>query len=350
MGIPPKIKKVFTDKKGTDFTLNALPLGGFVRVDGEDITKPNAFDEGNFMSKNWLQRVWVLIAGVIMNFFLAWIIFSALFFVGTRPISPIPFDIWRTNSHFLPSYEESIESWFITSGGAWLRPLPGWLAEKSGILPNDILLAVNSQPIQDTKWAIEIISSSDVVQLEILRKEEKIFLEIVPQNGKIETQIFDVFKIDNDFIKKYSLGESLIEWAKETYFSSILTIKLVGRTLGNFFFPETKEAHEEAKKSLSGPVGAGNAVITMLEKSVPVTMIFLFVALLSVNLAVMNILPFPALDGGRILFTTLYSLLVSIGISKTKILKIESIIHSFWFILLLLFMFYVVGLDISRLF
>lgn len=57
MGIPPKIKKVFTDKKGTDFTLNSLPLGGFVRIDGEDITKPNAFDEGNFMSKNWLQRV-----------------------------------------------------------------------------------------------------------------------------------------------------------------------------------------------------------------------------------------------------------------------------------------------------
>ena len=93
MGIPPKVKKLFTDKKGTDFTLNALPLGGFVRIDGEDISKPTAFNEGNFMSKNWVARILVLVAGVVMNFLLAWMIFSALFMVGTKPLSPIPFDI-----------------------------------------------------------------------------------------------------------------------------------------------------------------------------------------------------------------------------------------------------------------
>ncbi len=79
----------------------------------------------------------------------------------------------------------------------------------------------------------------------------------------------------------------------------------------------------------------------MVEQSVPATIIILFIALLSVNLAVMNILPFPALDGGRMLFTTIYSILLKFGFSREKILKYESVIHSTGFILLMIFMLYV---------
>lgn len=93
LGIPPKIKKVFTDKKGTDFTINALPIGGFVRIDGEDMTKPSAFADGAFMSKKLPARLLVLSAGVIMNIVLAWMIFTGLFMAGVRPLSPLPLDI-----------------------------------------------------------------------------------------------------------------------------------------------------------------------------------------------------------------------------------------------------------------
>lgn len=93
LGIPPKIKKVFTDKKGTDFTINALPIGGFVRIDGEDMTKPSAFADGAFMSKKLPARLLVLSAGVIMNIVLAWVIFTGLFMTGVRPLSPLPLDI-----------------------------------------------------------------------------------------------------------------------------------------------------------------------------------------------------------------------------------------------------------------
>lgn len=88
----------------------------------------------------------------------------------------------------------------------------------------------------------------------------------------------------------------------------------------------------------------------MVEWHIPASMILLFVALLSINLAVMNILPFPALDGGRIVTTTIYSILATIGFTKTKILKVESKITTFGFILLMIFMIYVAGLDISRFF
>lgn len=130
-GIPPKIKKIFTDKQGTDYTINALPFGGFVRIDGEDVSSKTAFDEGNFMSKNWGQRILVLVAGVVMNFFLAWIIFIGLFLSGTAPLSPVPFDIGKTNSYFLPSLEEALESGYVHSDGVILRPLENSVAEKS---------------------------------------------------------------------------------------------------------------------------------------------------------------------------------------------------------------------------
>lgn len=147
-----------------------------------------------------------------------------------------------------------------------------------------------------------------------------------------------------------NLLEATVAGARETYFSSVLTFKLVKTTLGNFFFADTTEEHEEAKNSLSGPIGAGNAFVTMVEQKIPASIILLFVALLSVNLAVMNILPFPALDGGRILFTTIYSCLLRCGISREKILIYEARIHSVGFLLLLAFMLYVAGLDIFRIF
>lgn len=87
----------------------------------------------------------------------------------------------------------------------------------------------------------------------------------------------------------------------------------------------------------------------MVEQALPISVILLFVALLSINLAVMNILPFPALDGGRMLFTMLYSIGKTLGFSREKILKGEQIINSLGFILLLIFMIYVAGIDIFRL-
>lgn len=105
-GIPPKIKKIFTDKKGTEFTLNALPFGGFVRIDGEDFSKPSAFQDGAFMSKSLPKRLLVLVAGVVMNLVLAWVIFVGLFAFGVKPLTIIPMDIGRTNSYFLPSFAE----------------------------------------------------------------------------------------------------------------------------------------------------------------------------------------------------------------------------------------------------
>lgn len=213
-----------------------------------------------------------------------------------------------------------------------------------------MVTALNGEKLTSSSKLIEIIEKNEVFHLEILRNNENISLEITPENGKIGSYISDALVKNPDFAQNKSVSESISLASKEVYYSSALTFTLVKQVLQKLFLPSSPDEREEAKNSLSGPVGAGNAVVAMVEHKVPISILFIFTALLSINLAVMNLLPFPALDGGRMLFTTIYSLGATLGISKQKLLIIESKIHIFGFLLLIIFMIYVFGLDIMRIF
>lgn len=243
-----------------------------------------------------------------------------------------------------------MDSGFIKNDGVFLTPVAGGVAEKSGILDADVVISVNGEKILKSSEMISQIEKNEPMKLEILRTNETIFLEVTPENGKIQSYVRDAFKINEDFSRKMGLIDASVAAAKESYFASILTFKLVKNTLGKLFFPENPEERAEATENLSGPIGAGNAVVTMVERAVPASIFFIFIAFLSVNLAVMNILPFPALDGGRIVMTTAYSLAKRIGIPREKFLVFEGYIHFFGFAILIIFMLYVAGLDIFRIF
>lgn len=348
--LPPKVKKVYTDKHGTDFTFNALPIWGFVRIAWEDITSPDAFKEGNFMSRSWIQRVAVLIAGVTMNFLLAYLLFFGLMISGTKPLSPIPMDIGPTNSYFLPSIEEAVTSGFLQKPSIVLSPLTGSVAEVWGIKPKDTLYSIDWHTVTTPSDVSPLLTGNTPKNIVVERNWERIPLSITPENGKIGVEIRSLHKINKEYTRDFSFPEALVAAWKETYTTSIITYKLIISTLHGLLLPATESEKTESIKNLSGPIGAGSSFITMIENHVPLTMIILFVALLSINLWVVNILPFPALDWGRILFTTLYSIGISLWIPAKHILKAEAYIHSFGFMLLLLFMLYVSGLDIKRLF
>ena len=327
-----------------------MPFGGFVRIDGEDFSKPSAFADGAFMSKSLPKRLLVLVAGVVMNLVLAWAIFTGMFLVGAKPLTVIPMDIGPTHSFFLPSFEESLESGFIKRSNVTIEPLEDSIAQKSGLRENDEIISVNGQKIVDTDDLVEIIAKNKNLDFEILRDGEIQKIAVRPENGKIGTKIFyKSLELNQDFSKKTGIIDAMQLGAGETYHTSMLTFKLVKKTLGALFFPKDDAERTAAQKNLSGPIGMGNAFVMMVEQALPISVILLFVALLSINLAVMNILPFPALDGGRMLFTTLYSIGKTLGFSREKILKGEQIINSLGFILLLIFMIYVAGIDIFRL-
>lgn len=243
-----------------------------------------------------------------------------------------------------------MESGFVKHSGVRLDPIQDSIAEKAGILAGDIIVSANNQKIQKIDDLTRIIDKSNQLSFEIIRAGETKNIELTPENGRVGISIsYEKLEINKDFSKNFSFIEAISMGAKEVYHSSILTFTLVKNTLGNLFFPDTPEEHTAAKNNLAGPIGAGNAFVMMVEHAVPLTTILLFIALLSINLAVMNILPFPALDGGRIVFTTIYSIGTKLGFSKEKILRMEAIINSLGFFLLILFMLYVAGLDIFRL-
>ena len=89
------------------------------------------------------------------------------------------------------------------------------------------------------------------------------------------------------------------------------------------FTPKTEAEHTEAQNMLAGPIGLGSTFVSIVENSVPLATILVMIALLSINLGVINILPFPALDGGRIVTTTLYSIFSYIPHGKQYFARVE---------------------------
>lgn len=137
----------------------------------------------------------------------------------------------------------------------------------------------------------------------------------------------------------------------ETYASSVLTLNFLGDLVDGIFAPETPQEREDAKNMLSWPIGVGATFVWLVEISAPVGIILVVIALISVNLWVVNLLPIPALDGGRIVTTTFYSIIVRHNREWVeKFLKFEKYFHAFGFIFLMILTLYVAWLDISRFF
>ncbi len=106
IGIPPKVCKLWKDKSGTEYTLNLIPLGGFVRLKGEDPKDEADFNaKDSFIKAKLKRKIMILIAGVSMNLFLARILFSSIFTMGTQPISVLPENALSShqNSYLMPT-------------------------------------------------------------------------------------------------------------------------------------------------------------------------------------------------------------------------------------------------------
>lgn len=383
IGIPPRAKKLFRDKKWTLYSLNWLPIGGFVKLTGESPNTFLTYDKNgnlhnnkslqkaiesqqdifdkqgekigelikaqilekikensadyNLMNKPAWQQAIIILAWVFMNFLLAAIIFSFLFWFWVKPVginSKIETDL---NLKLIPTYEQALDQGvLIKNPGILLSPIENSIAENAGIQKWDIVLKANNTEIQSTTQLQEIIQKSkdSLVILEILREDETQLISITPSaEGKIGTYLGENIQINNDFIHQYSLWKSIQYGFSETYNQSLLTLKGLGLLLGKIFNPETPQERQEAVSQVSGPIG----IVDFITSSVGAWIMFLLIitAIISINLWIFNLLPIPALDGGRFIFITINSIIQKIFWKKAISEHLENYIHVSFFIVLI---------------
>ncbi len=307
----------------TIYSVNWLPLGGFVKIKGENGEGKNEAD--SFSSKSIWKRAIVLAAGVIMNIILAWFLYSAGYIIGLPQATSE--DNLGKNAIVSESAVALVE---ITSDSP---------AEKAGLEVGDIILEVNGEKINDQSELQNLISGEEgnLVKLLVLRDEENIEIELQPEYDDQEQRALMGVAIFSTGTVRYPFFDSVIEGAKLTGW----TLKEIVLAFGNLF----KDIFNGVKvgDQFAGPVGIAN--YTGQAANMGFVYLLQFMAILSLNLAIINILPFPALDGGRILF------LIIEKIKGRPVKKeIENIVNNIGFYLLIALIIFITFKDIMRLF
>ena len=311
IGMGPVVYSRTGKKDGIKYNVRAFPIGGFVSMAGEVYEDDKKIPKDRCLcNKPIWQRVIVMAAGVMNNFIMAIVILfvMALF--------------WGSNS-LTPKVDAVVE---------------GYPAAEAGIVKGDIIVSVNNHKV----------SSWDETQIVLYYKNKNDYTEF---RIKHEAGSFDTYKLSKkeyvaeDGTKSEMFGfeisqeETIGLWSKIKYafekfwaLVSSLWLTVVGLVSGKI-----------SVDALSGPVGIFNVVGESAKLGV--AYVIYLIAYLSINVGVINILPFPAFDGGRILFLLIEKIKGS-PINQ----KFENWCHTIGFILLMILIIYVTINDIINLF
>jgi regulator of sigma E protease len=273
----------FTDRRGTRWKLSAIPLGGYVRFEGDDNAAsipdaeslaqvPLSEREGLFHFAPLWKRVAVVAAGPIANFILAVVVFAAVFTLVGRP-------------HILPVADT------VMAGSA---------AEQAGILPGDRILTVDGEPIESFTelQGIVMLSAGETLDLIIDRGGEEVALTAVPLRqeqpdrlgGTHRIGVLGITAIATDFRRDDPLT-AVSEGLRETGHIIDRTLVYIGRLLTG----------RESPEQLSGVLRIGDVTGTVLSEGGMPGIVYL-TAVLSVSIGLFNLFPIPMLDGGHLLF------------------------------------------------
>lgn len=310
IGFPPaakkwKVKQSFLGKDVT-FSLNWLPLGGFVRLKGE---YDSAKGEGTYGGSTFWVKTKILLAGVVMNWITAIVLFTALAVIGMPKVLPnqvqLPFDIDVRRSP-------------VTIA----KITPNSPADKIGLKVNDELIKINGQSLTEAEKLPVITkqSSGKKVRVEYRRDGKESSLDIQLNDEKTVKAGGYLGVVPSQAEKMYSTWSAPIMGVATTGQLSYETIKGVGvllvktvhGSIGQIFgSAELKESARADLASVSGSVAGPIGILGVLFPSVVnsgIEQIIFVAALISLTLAVMNILPIPALDGGRWFTMTIFRL------------------------------------------
>lgn len=381
-------KKLFSFQKwDTEFRVSLIPLGGYVKMMGENPDEEIVDEQHSFRTKTWWQRAVIAFAGPFLNLIFAVLLFITSFAIGRNYVDmePIVGVVEENYSSFFQPQDKIVEingndvvGWNqivqFTKTNAdniievergeyteiidlpaldpsfWyegVKPFipaqvgevqPGMSAFKSGLMKDDIILAVNEKPVGDWYEMRDLITNDpDEEVLLKIRRNGKEFEKIL----KLETDIYQEKKVIGITMtspvkikERYNLIESIgygtVSTISFVYMNYALLFKLI-------LHPK------EIKNNIGGPV----MIYTMSQQTTGkgLDVILLFLASISIVLMIMNLLPIPVLDGGHIFFCLIE------GIFKKPLsLKVQVVLQNMGIFILLFLMVFAFWNDFSRIF
>lgn len=354
-GLPPRAwgKKVGE----TIYSINWLPFGGFVKLFGEDEAgsgrvagktskEPEPADESRaFYNKPLLNRIAVVVAGVIMNLLMAiglyYIILGAHNFKTEIPL----LEVTKTTPAFVGANQN------LVSGIVIIEAAPDSPAAAAGVKSGDRIVAVNNAPVttvDDFKALIEQ-NRGNVLNFTLLDENREFrTAQMTPRQEPPPGQGVLGIVLGSQVIRSIILDYSspthkVFSGAAQTYNIGKYSFEVFGQLIASSF---EKRDVKPVAEGVAGPVGIGRIVGSLIDigGSKAVYALLEFMALLSLNLAVVNILPFPALDGGRLMF------LILEGITRRRVSpKIEQAVNTVGMAVLLMLIMLVTFNDIMKL-
>ena len=308
IGMGPKLISWKSKKNGTAYSLRALPIGGFVSMAGED---EESDDEGSLKKKKVWQRMIVTAAGSVFN-----LVFGIIVML------------------LVVSFSSAIGSTTVKNFAEGATSVQ--TETKEGLLPNDEIIEINGKKVHvfyDLSYKISRYAT-EPIDITVIRNGETVYLNDIVFPVAVEQGItfaqrdFGVYRLEKTF------GTVI----KTAFFQSVYTVRMVIDSLYDLVTGRL------GIEQMSGPVGITSIITDAAEDAVVNrngSYLFMLFVILAMNLGCMNLLPFPALDGGRLVF------LVIEGITRKPVnAKIENAVHLAGMALLLFFMLIITFKDV----
>jgi regulator of sigma E protease len=319
--------RIFSWKKGeTEYSIRIIPFGGYVKIFGENpdeesLSGPDS--KRSIVNKPRWQQAIVLVAGITFNFIFAGLLYIVIFAVG----------ITATTDGF-----EQYTNYFSNPRIMITEIMPYSPADEAGIKIGDVINRFDGNIAKSTENIQGYISSKEniPIKFDILRNKQNLSIEIIPKSGFIEG--------------KAAVGIAMQDVAdlKLPFFMAIYeglhyTIIMMRDTVVGLYSFFASLFHGNANFSdMAGPVGIAGIIGNAAELGLAYLMMIM--AIISINLGIINLIPFPALDGGRILFVAIE------GVIRRRIpAKFSNIVNTFGFVFLMAIMVLVTYKDIVRL-
>ena len=285
-------KKLFSFTKfNTQWSISAIPLGGYVKMKGQDDSDPTkkSYDPDSYNTKTPLQKMFILVAGPLANFILAFILYFIIALGSPLAIAPVVGDIVQDSP-----------------------------AAHAGLQKDDTITAINNTPVKTWKEMAKIISTSQgSLDVEVQRGGYIEHLVLTPELKEaknmygeiIQRKMIGISSAGKTFRQNLTLGECFTYATQQTIFAS--TMIFTG-----------------LQKLVTGDVPASEmgGVISIVKITSDAAdagwmSVLFFAALISVNLGVLNLLPIPALDGGHIMFN-IYELIFRREVNEAIMVKL----------------------------